>query len=53
MHVLMVWENRNVFPAEYVKGLRGALFAEQRKQMELCIEVRFFKFVIAISKISV
>lgn len=38
MHVLMVWENRNVFPAEYVKGLRGALFAEQRKQMELCIE---------------
>jgi len=38
MHVLMVWENRNVFPAEYVKGLRGALFAEQRKHLEMCIE---------------
>ena len=39
MHVLMVWENRNVFPGEYVKGLRGALFAEQRKHLDLCIEV--------------
>jgi len=38
MHVLMVWENRNVFNAEYVKGLRNALFAEQRKHLEMCIE---------------
>ena len=42
MHVLMVWENRNVFNAEYVKGLRNALFAEQRKHLEMCIEVDLF-----------
>lgn len=46
MHVLMVWENRNVFNAEYVKGLRNALFAEQRKHLEMCIEVDLFKKVL-------
>ena len=46
MHVLMVWENRNVFPAEYVKGLRGALFAEQRKHLEMCIEVSVIYFLL-------
>ena len=39
MNVLLVWENRNVFAPEYVKALRGALFAEQRKQLQQCIEV--------------
>lgn len=38
MHVLLVWENRLVFTAEYVKGLRGVLFAEQRRQLETCLE---------------
>merc|ERR1711939_448283 len=34
MNVLQVWENRNVFQAEYIKGLRNALFAEQRKHLD-------------------
>ena len=39
MNVLTVWETRNVFGSEYVNALRGALFAEQRKQLEQCIQV--------------
>merc|ERR1711953_293062 len=38
MNVLTVWETRNVFGSEYVNALRGALFAEQRKQLEQCIQ---------------
>merc|ERR1711990_825223 len=38
MNVLLVWESRNVFPTEYVKALRNALFAEQRKHLEQCIQ---------------
>lgn len=38
MNVLLVWESRNVFAPEYVKALRGALFAEQRKQLQQCIQ---------------
>lgn len=45
MNVLAVWENRTVFTEEYVKGLRGVLFAEQRRQLENCIEVIFGGFV--------
>ena len=41
MNVLAVWESRTVFTEEYVKGLRGVLFAEQRRQFENCIEVYF------------
>ena len=39
MNVLLVWETRNIFPTEYVKALRNALFAEQRKHLEQCIQV--------------
>ena len=42
MNVLTVWETRNVFGSEYVNALRGALFAEQRKQLEQCIQVKLF-----------
>jgi regulator of Ty1 transposition protein 103 len=38
MNVLAVWESRTVFTEEYVKGLRGVLFAEQRRQFENCVE---------------
>ena len=41
MNVLLVWETRNIFPTEYVKALRNALFAEQRKHLEQCIQVSF------------
>ena len=41
MNVLAVWESRTVFTEEYVKGLRGVLFAEQRRQFENCVEVKF------------
>jgi len=38
MNVLLVWETRAIFPIEYVKALRNALFAEQRKHLEQCIQ---------------
>ena len=58
MNVLTVWETRNVFGSEYVNALRGALFAEQRKQLEQCIQViiskpfgYYFRFVVNTTKI--
>ena len=53
MNVLAVWENRTVFTEEYVKGLRGVLFAEQRRQLENCIEVICERFVGLLARMGV